>query len=273
LSGSRIDYILASEGLLDSLTGADISANVIGSDHCPVWATLRLGAVKDSMSSKTDDLSLNSSITDRTPLSQPPRLCTRYMSHVVPSQSIRSLFNNVPGHIVLRSADTHQAKIPPPSIDKSAKRETNDSKQSPSRKKQKLSRTVKGPSKDPSPGQRSMADFFKTQTQTATDARSQSESLESESDAVEPISADVEAFIAEASESKATQDVSKSQWTSIFTKKGPPLCDAHGLPCIELVTKKPGPNLGRRFWICSKPVGPGYDNGKSSTLTCFDLIV
>ena len=52
------------------------------------------------------------------------------------------------------------------------------------------------------------------------------------------------------------------KWTSIFTRKGPPLCDAHATPCIELVTKKPGPNLGRRFWICSKPVGPGYDNGK-----------
>src|SRR5208282_792488 len=53
------------------------------------------------------------------------------------------------------------------------------------------------------------------------------------------------------------------QWTSIFTRKDPPLCDTHSLPCIELVTKKPGPNLGRKFWICSKPVGPGYDNGKS----------
>ena len=66
-------------------------------------------------------------------------------------------------------------------------------------------------------------------------------------------------LVKEASRSSATQ-----QWSSIFTKKGPPICDTHKLPCIELVTKKPGPNFGRKFWICSKPVGPGYDNGKST---------
>jgi AP endonuclease-2 len=60
-----------------------------------------------------------------------------------------------------------------------------------------------------------------------------------------------------------SQEMATQQWASIFTKKVPPLCDVHGLACIELVTKKPGPNVGRGFWICSKPVGPGYDNGKS----------
>jgi len=64
----------------------------------------------------------------------------------------------------------------------------------------------------------------------------------------------------------STRTAASQRWTSIFTKKGPPVCDAHGSPCIELVTKKPGPNLGRRFWICSKPVGPGYDNGKRTII-------
>jgi AP endonuclease 2 len=76
-------------------------------------------------------------------------------------------------------------------------------------------------------------------------------------------------YLAELAALETERDAVKSnaskQWTSIFTPKNAPLCDTHGLPCIELVTKKSGPNLGRKFWICSKPVGPGYDNGKRLT--------
>ena len=39
--GWRIDYILASEALLDSINSADILQNILGSDHCPVRLTLR----------------------------------------------------------------------------------------------------------------------------------------------------------------------------------------------------------------------------------------
>jgi AP endonuclease-2 len=80
--------------------------------------------------------------------------------------------------------------------------------------------------------------------------------------------ADLAAFEAERDAVKS--NVSK-QWTSIFTPKNAPLCDTHGLPCIELVTKKQGPNLGRKFWICSKPVGPGYDNGKRAW-SCLSMV-
>jgi AP endonuclease-2 len=80
----------------------------------------------------------------------------------------------------------------------------------------------------------------------------------------------IEDYVSAMSEAMIERDSSRStanqQWTTIFTRKDPPLCDVHGLPCVELVTKKPGPNLGRGFWICSKPVGPGYDNGKSKLL-------
>ena len=29
---------------------------------------------------------------------------------------------------------------------------------------------------------------------------------------------------------------------------------------------KPGPNKGRTFFLCSRPVGPGYDKGRSERL-------
>src|SRR5271167_1947036 len=97
LVGARIDYILASDNLLHRLTGADISASMIGSDHCPVWATLSFPAADYQQGeTRREPLRLTNNSHK-----QPPRLCARYLSHIAPSQSIRSLFTNVPGHIVL----------------------------------------------------------------------------------------------------------------------------------------------------------------------------
>jgi AP endonuclease-2 len=176
----------------------------------------------------------------------------------VPSRSIRSLFSNVPGHVVLRSTDGPQSD----STVQVKKRDVKPTKNPPSPKRQKLSKQTKGPSKDPS-AQRSMSEFFKPPTPSTTD----SQTSESSARGNDVMDAETAISQAEPVESIPYRDPSTStaneQWTSIFTKKGPPKCDAHGIPCIELVTKKPGPNLGRRFWICSKPVGPGYDNGKS----------
>jgi hypothetical protein len=196
----------------------------------------------------------------------PPRLCARYLSHVAPSRSIRALFTNIPGHIVLRSQNPVEADSTQ-FMDKNKKRESVDLKQ-PRTKKAKTFVSAKGPSKGSSAGQRSMNDFLKIQNEKKT---SSPESLASGIEAQDVISADKDASLTPTTQAPCARDLSRSsasqQWTSIFTRKGPPLCDTHSLPCIELVTKKPGPNLGRKFWICSKPVGPGYDNGKSRNLT------
>lgn len=36
-------------------------------------------------------------------------------------------------------------------------------------------------------------------------------------------------------------------------------------PTVAYYSKvvKQGPNKGKRFWLCSLPVGPGYDMGRS----------
>jgi AP endonuclease 2 len=200
------------------------------------------------------------------PRRAPPRLCTRYLTHVVPSQSIRSLFANVPGHIVVRSGETRESVPDSSPAEINKKRDGTDLKQ-PHKKSRKMSKTVKGPSKNP-PSQRSVNEFFKLQNINDTQSSSSTSTelgLDME-EVPEYYSHEMIAVSREDNEDTSDREASRStasqQWTSIFTKKGPPLCDAHGLPCIELVTKKPGPNLGRRFWICSKPVGPGYDNGK-----------
>eukprot|EP01083_Nonionella_stella_P231627 817792_1 len=55
-----------------------------------------------------------------------------------------------------------------------------------------------------------------------------------------------------------------SSWKKILGGKqariaNTPLCKGHRLPCILLRVTKKGPNTGRQFWVCSKPVGDNSD--------------
>lgn len=48
--------------------------------------------------------------------------------------------------------------------------------------------------------------------------------------------------------------VSKEEWSQLFAKPTAPRCEAHGEPCIQRITRKPGVNVGRAFWMCSRLV-------------------
>lgn len=50
-------------------------------------------------------------------------------------------------------------------------------------------------------------------------------------------------------------------WGAIFTPRAPPLCKMHNEPAKSWTVNKPGPNHGRKFWLCARPVGPGYEKG------------
>ncbi|KAH9072302.1 Endonuclease/exonuclease/phosphatase [Lactarius deliciosus] len=57
-----------------------------------------------------------------------------------------------------------------------------------------------------------------------------------------------------------------ASWSALFTPVPPPLCTVHGEPAKEHRVNKPGPNKGRTFYLCARPVGPGYDKGRSERL-------
>ncbi|KAK9340976.1 hypothetical protein V1521DRAFT_422807, partial [Lipomyces starkeyi] len=48
-----------------------------------------------------------------------------------------------------------------------------------------------------------------------------------------------------------TRSSNSIDWKVLFQKPQAPCCTVHGEPCIQLVTRKSGPNEGRAFWICS----------------------
>lgn len=66
--------------------------------------------------------------------------------------------------------------------------------------------------------------------------------------------------LAQSSEQYAADRVRASQtWGAIFSPISAPLCRNHLEPCRAWTVNKPGPNHGRKFWLCNRPVGPGYE--------------
>ncbi|KAH0628864.1 hypothetical protein JD844_010465 [Phrynosoma platyrhinos] len=53
---------------------------------------------------------------------------------------------------------------------------------------------------------------------------------------------------------------SAALWKSLLSGPArPPCCKAHGEPCVLRTVKKPGPNCGRRFYVCARPLGKPSD--------------
>ncbi|KAM0755519.1 DNase I-like protein [Meredithblackwellia eburnea MCA 4105] len=60
-----------------------------------------------------------------------------------------------------------------------------------------------------------------------------------------------------------SQQQAAAAWSSLFAPKAVPKCDGHGEPSTVWTVNKSGINKGRRFYLCSRPVGPGYDQGQA----------
>ncbi|KAH9211169.1 DNA lyase-like protein [Leptodontidium sp. 2 PMI_412] len=164
-------------------------------------------------------------------------------------------------------------------------------------KRGKSGATSKSTGKGPSgKGQSSLMGFFKPKTQQ-TDSQASS-TLDAESDTTSladndvpsqsptPARSEIEATPASQSlesgspskpfnlaEQKSVIDpiVSKESWSKLLGKRVVPRCE-HNEPCISLVTKKPGPNCGRSFYMCARPIGPSGQKEKNSQWRCGTFI-
>ncbi|KAI0664392.1 Endonuclease/exonuclease/phosphatase [Cubamyces menziesii] len=68
------------------------------------------------------------------------------------------------------------------------------------------------------------------------------------------------------SSSSQPQAQKKAAWSQVFAPVPPPNCLVHGEPTKLWTVNKQGPNKGKKFYLCSRPVGPGYDKGKGERL-------
>lgn len=67
--------------------------------------------------------------------------------------------------------------------------------------------------------------------------------------------------------SSSSSTSSTTAWSSLFTAPPPPRCPSHQEPAKSYrVNKRDSKNnYGRKFWLCSRDVGPGYEKGFASS--------
>ena len=66
--------------------------------------------------------------------------------------------------------------------------------------------------------------------------------------------------------SQSSQSQNKAAWSNLLAPVPPPNCTVHNEPARLYTVNKQGPNKGKTFYICSRPVGPGYDKGRDERL-------
>lgn len=59
----------------------------------------------------------------------------------------------------------------------------------------------------------------------------------------------------------------KKSWGKLFARPVAPKCE-HDEPCKTMLTKKPGVNCGRSFWMCNRPLGPSGSKERGTQWRC-----
>ncbi|KAM5221666.1 DNA-(apurinic or apyrimidinic site) endonuclease 2 [Ctenodactylus gundi] len=231
--GSRIDYVLGDRTLvMDTFQSSFLLPEVMGSDHCPVGAILNVSSV---------------------PAKQCPPLCTRFLPEFAGTQLkiLRFLVPLEQEPVLEKSVLqlSHQSRV-------QKRQDKCNSRSTRPRPSQSALRR----------GQRNLTHFFQPSSrhpQTSPDLRLPS--LPQVGTLMTP-KIEEEAVVkvveeqARASETKDEKNVLTSFWKSVLGGPSPvPLCGGHREPCVIRTVKKPGPNLGRRFYMCARPRGPPCD--------------
>ncbi|KAK9322078.1 Endonuclease/exonuclease/phosphatase [Lipomyces orientalis] len=223
--GSRLDYLLCTKALSNSCSAANNLPELLGSDHCPVYGDFQFP--------------IDSAWKITAAPEDTPRLAARYFPEFLGRRSIKDMFktpcprNSASWHISLEQAQ----HVPEPNV----------------LRKRKLEPSSSGTSKR-SNQQKKLTAFFKQPL-----AHSGREVVTDSDDELACDTADCKIFSGEnTSVSSAIEKSSRTtptlDWRVMFQKPQAPCCTVHGEPCIQLVTRKSGPNEGRAFWICSRYV-------------------
>ncbi|XP_059994088.1 DNA-(apurinic or apyrimidinic site) endonuclease 2 isoform X2 [Lagenorhynchus albirostris] len=229
--GSRLDYVLGDRTLvMDTFQASFLLPEVMGSDHCPVGAVLSVSSV---------------------PAKQCPPLCTRFLPEFAGTQlKILRFLVRLEQDPVFRQSALQLSNQTPVQM-----------RQNKARVRSTRSRPSQAGS---SRGQKNLMSYFQPSS-SRPQASSNLElpslgTLMTPKTSEEDVMANVVEGRAKASEAKDEKEVRTSFWKSLLGGPLPmPLCGGHREPCVMRTVKKPGPNLGRHFYMCARPQGPPTD--------------
>ncbi|KAL8407597.1 hypothetical protein RB594_006429 [Gaeumannomyces avenae] len=272
--GSRIDYVLCSAGIRSWFVDAGIQEGLLGSDHCPVYATLSdiVKSIKDMFSKRAPRSSHKET---------PPVLSTAIASKPQPNPPQPYDPGQVPyqnaGLVTHTSMDTQAAAST--AFQSGLQKRPRSARVSPPQKKKVKSAAGRSSGKQSTSGsQTSLRGFFTpkqplapplddgslatAQTPAPPEDRKSTtnpslrlhalESSRQNGEVVRPDHAisemDDSAQLQQIGTFRASENIfdpiqSKESWSKILGKRVAPNCE-HGEPCTSLVTKKPGVNCG-----------------------------
>lgn len=233
--GTRIDYTLATPDLLPWVQDADIMAEVMGSDHCPVYLDL-----KEEYEGKKLSNFLSHS-------KEPPLLSTAHHSAYRPSKNIHSMFQH------FNSMKKNKNNSPTQSENVSASASSGSSP-TVSRANSVIDVDAYPPEKRRRKEQSKLLSFFAKQKEE------KEETNKTEDVSIEVLDNNNESDIGLTVKKKVENG---NAWKQIFSERAPPLCEGHKEPCKYLTVRKPGINYGRKFWICARPVGELIKNSNA----------
>ncbi|KAI5933261.1 DNA-(apurinic or apyrimidinic site) endonuclease 2 isoform X1 [Manis javanica] len=228
--GSRLDYVLGDRTLvIDTFQASFLLPEVMGSDHCPVGAVLSVSSVSAK---------------------QCPPLCTRFLPEFAGTQLkiLRFLVHLEEDPVFKQSALhlSHQTQV--------------QLHQNKARVRSARPRPSQTGSRR---GQKYLTSYFQlsSRPQASPDLDLPSlGTLVTPKTPQKEVMAKVVEEQAKASEAKDERDVQTSFWKSVLGGPLPiPVCGGHREPCVMRTVKKPGPNLGRNFYMCARPQGPPTD--------------
>ncbi|KAI0850772.1 DNase I-like protein [Daldinia vernicosa] len=319
--GSRIDYVLCSDNMKDWFIDSNIQEGLMGSDHCPVFATLKDVVTIDGKEVHLRDIMNPPGVfkdgvrlrdwtaKDLLPLSAKliPEFDRRrsikdmFSKKPVPSKSALAPINEPSespsssfAKIELSKDEAAETPASQPESVTSASspakprtdtlKRTSSSTASASRPQKKTKATL---AKEPSSkGQSSLRGFFKPKTTTPT-----ASTIPGTNEDPKPLNSQVdntfEAEVPKESNNNTEEEAkdaagpststpgrvfdpieSKESWSKLLTgKRVLPKCE-HGEDCVSIVTKKPGVNRGRSFFVCARPIGPSGEKEKGTQWRC-----
>lgn len=257
--GTRLDYTLISPGLLPWVVHADIQPEIYGSDHCPVFLELKDSIETDKGVERLVDRMHGLQGTSPGTV---PRLAASELDEFSARKQPKLAAMFGAQRASTKVADTKDAIPPPaapapaaspPSASPPAARpapNTPPSRPAPKARQAPLRTNKKGPA------QPSLTSFFgaKEPKRPKSPSPPPTESQEAKRQRLAmltPMPID-------------RQPEAAAQWSTLFTPHPPPLCTMHREPAKSWIVNKPGVNQGRKFWLCARPVGPGYEGNKSS---------
>ena len=302
--GARIDYVVCSHDMKEWWSDSNIQEGLIGSDHCPVYGVLKEKITIQGQEKHTLDL-LNPPgmfVDGVRKIEWSPKYLLPTSGKLIQEfdrrRNIKDMFSKRPSLPKAPSSITSppmgdlSAAVPtiPLGTYITSQQKTEPSKQiSQSPKPNGLKRSIsnvtatppakksKSESNGAPKGQQSLKGFFAKKPPSKIEGIPEStlsspEKRGSTQDLTLFSFSDLSPPKTESSfESEAASFETKKTWGKLFAKPISPKCE-HDEPCKTMLTKKPGVNCGRSFWMCNRPLGPSGNKERGTQWRCNTFI-